>query len=130
MLEPPSNSSPNSWIAAQNGWVQGEIIVNPEIPFETLVNVVTSFLGLPLIPTRAFDEFPAVLGHGAEHEVVIFGLPDQDAVDPDWVPKYRISIFPEYPEGHSLEKSPPRDVSAELQELLTPLLPGCQLTTE
>lgn len=123
-----SEPSKDGWIVPKNGWVKAKVEVSPNMPFGMVVSVVADCLGLPLVATRAFDEFPAVIGHINDHEVVVFDLPNVDEAWPDWVPKYRISIFPDYPENHPLEGRYPRDVSTLLIKSLGQLLPDCILT--
>lgn len=130
MARPLLNSSPNNWIASQNGSLKAFIDISPDVSFPTLVGIVADFFGLSLSPTERFDECPAVSGEIANHEVIVFDLPDEDLIPLRGVPKYQLTIYPEYPEGHELEYSAPRDLSTELIQLLTPLLPSCQLQTD
>lgn len=128
MAKPNTDSSPNSWIASQNGWVKAGIDVTPNVSFTTLIEVVSTVLGKTLEPTERFDEFPGADQDIDNHDVSVLGLPRSDAVMPDWIPTYHISIFPNYPDDHPEEDWIPRDVSDLLIQALAPLLPDCKLT--
>ena len=94
--------------------IQAAVDIAPSISFATLISAARDFCGVELRSTDRFDEYPAVIGERERHEIVVFGLSRDEAVEVQSARAFQLTITPCDASDES-----PRDASLAVCQFFT-----------